>query len=177
MADHSSSSSHLRSIKPGDWERCSVSHSRLVELQTQGFLPPAYMVPIRAGLATYNGGEQVESFPNPSMGERICPVPYLLRGLGFPIHPFLCGLLEFYGLQLHNFTPASILHIVGYVALCELFLGCEAHFELWKRLFCLVPRTQKGSLYQVGGAEIWRITKTEYLSGTPKKTPEDWPSE
>ena len=43
-------------------------------------------------------------------------------------------------LQLHNFTPASILHIAGYVALCELFLGCEAHFGLWKKLFCLVPR-------------------------------------
>ena len=131
------------------------------------------MVPVRAGLATYNGGEQAESCPNASKGERVSLVPYLLRGLGFPIHPFLRGLLEFYGLQLHNFTPASILHIAGYVALCELFLGCEAHFELWRRLFCLVPRTQKGSLYQVGGAEIWRIAGTGYLSGTPKKTSED----
>ena len=100
-----------------------------------------------------------------------------MRGLGFPIHPFLRGLLEFYGLQLHNFTPASILHIASYVALWELFLGCEAHFELWKRLFCLVPRTQEGSIYQVGGAEIWRIAGIGYLSGTPKKTSEDWPSE
>ena len=143
MADLRSSSSRPRSPKPGDWERCSVPHSRLVELQTKGFLPPAYMVPVRARLATYNGGEQAENFPCPSMGERVCLVPYLLRGLGFPIHPFLRGLLEFYGLQLHNLTPASILHIAGYVALCELFLGCEAHFELWKRLFCLVPRTQR----------------------------------
>ena len=144
MVDLRSSSSRPHSPKPGDWERCSVPHSRLVELQTKGFLPPAYMVPVRAGLATYNGGEQAESFPCPSMGERVCLVPYLLRGLGFPIHPFLRGLLEFYGLQLHNLTTASILHIAGYVALCELFLGCEAHFELWKRLFCLVPRTQRG---------------------------------
>ena len=110
-------------------------------------------------------------------GERVCLVPYLLRGLGFPIHPFLHGLLEYYGLHLHNFTPASILHIAGYVALCELFLGCEAHFELWKRLFYLVPRNQEGSIYQVGGAEIWCIAGTGYLSGTPKKTSEDWPSE
>ena len=93
------------------------------------------MVPVRAGLATYNGGEQAESFPSPSTGERVCLVPYLLRGLRFPIHPFLRGLLEFYGLQLHNFTPASILHIAGYVALCELFLRCEAHLELWKGYF------------------------------------------
>ena len=143
MADLRISSSRPRSPKPGDWERCSVPHSRLVELQTKGFLPPAYMVPVRAWLATYNGGEQAESFPSPSMGERVCLVPYLLRGLRFLIHPFLRELLEFYSLQLHNFTPASILHIAGYVALCELFLGSEAHLELWKRLFCLVPRTQK----------------------------------
>ena len=68
------------------------------------------MVPVRAGLATYKGGKQAESVPNPSKGERVCFVPYLIRGLGFPIHPFLRGLLEFYGLQLHHLTPASILH-------------------------------------------------------------------
>ena len=63
-------------------------------LQTKGFLPPAYMVPVRASLAIYNGGEQAESAPNPSKGERVCLVPYLIRGLGFPIHPFLRGATE-----------------------------------------------------------------------------------
>ena len=74
---------------------------------------------------------------------------------------------------LHILTPASILHIAGFVALCELFLGVEAHFALWKRLFFLVPRSQEGSIYQVGGAKLWRITGTGYLSGTPKKTSKD----
>ena len=46
-----------------------------------------------------------------------------------------------------------------------------------EELFCLVPRTQEGSVYQLGGAEIWRIAGTGYLSGTPKKASEDWPSE
>ena len=32
-------------------------------------------------------------------------------------------------------------------------------------------------MYQVGGAEVWRIAGTGYLSGTPKKASEDWPSE
>ena len=88
------------------------------------------------------------------------PYPLLIKGAWISnpsIPPRAPGVLR---LQLHNFTPASILHIAGYVAPCELFLGCEAHFELWKRLFCLVPRTQEGSLYQVGGAEIWRIAGT-----------------
>ena len=104
------------------------------------------MVQVRAGLATYSGGEQAESVPNPSKGERVCLVSYLIRGLGFPIHPFLRGLLEFYGLQLPNLTPASILHIAGFVALCKLFLGIEAHSVLWKKLFYLVPRSQEGSI-------------------------------
>src|SRR4051812_9976743 len=137
MASRRNSSSRPSSPKPGDWERCSIPHRELVSLQTKGFLPPAYMVPVRAGLATYNGGEQAESAPNPSKGELVCLVPYLIRGPGFPIHSFLLGLLEFYGLQLHNPPPASMLHIAGFVALCELFLGVEAHFALWKRLFCL----------------------------------------
>ena len=72
----------------------------------------------------------------------------------------------------HNLMPASILHIAGFVALCELFLGIEAHFALWKKLFCLVPRSQEGSIYQVGGAELWRNAGTGYLSGTPKKMSE-----
>src|SRR4051812_26478132 len=177
MASRRNSSPCSSGPKPGDWESCAIPHSELVSLQANGFLPQAYMVSVQAGLATFNGGKQAESTPNPSKGEWVCLVPYLLRGLRFPIHPFLRGLLEFYGLQLHDLTPGSILHIAGFVALCELFLGVEAHFALWKRLFCLVPRSQGGSIYQVGGAEIWRIAGTGYPPGTPKKASEDWPSE
>ena len=32
-------------------------------------------------------------------------------------------------------------------------------------------------MYQVGGAKVWRISETGYLSGTPKKASKDWPSE
>ena len=167
------SSSRAPSPSPGDWRRCSISHNELVKLQTEGLLPPAIMVPVRAGLVTYRGGRQAEDTPSPNKGERVCFVSYLIRGLGFPIHPFLRGLLKFYGLQLHHLTPASVLHIAGYVALCELFLGIEPHFALWKKLFFVVPHSQKGSIYQVGGAELWRIAGTGYLSGTPKKASED----
>src|SRR3954471_23887161 len=144
MAGRRSFSSCSPNPKPGDWERCSVPHSKLVTFQTKGFLPPAYMVPVRAGLATYNGGEQAESLPNPSKGERVCLVPHLIRGLGFPIHPFLRGLLEFYGLQLHSLTPASILHIAGYVAFCELFLGCRLISHYGRSCSALCPILRGG---------------------------------
>ena len=95
MAGRCSSSARSPRSKSGDWEECSVPHSRLIKLQTQGFLPPAFMVPVRAGITTYNRGEQVEGSPNPSPEERICLIPHLLRGVEFPIHPFLRRLLEF----------------------------------------------------------------------------------
>ena len=97
-----------------------MPHAQLTKLQAQGYLPPSDLVLIRAGLTTFSGEALAEKFP---------------------IHPSLGGLLEYYGLQLHNLTPGSILHIAGFVALCELFLGCEAHFDLWRKYFCLVPRS------------------------------------
>ena len=135
------------------------------------------LVPVRAGLTSFTGEALAENFPNLSKEDRVCFVSFLLRGVRFPIHPFLRGLLEYYGLQLHNLTLGSILHIASFVALCELFLGWEAHFELWLKFFCLIPRSQKGSIFEVGGAEILCIVGTGYLSGTPKKAPEEWPSE
>ena len=134
----------------GNWESCSVSHAQLTKLQAQGYLPPADLVPVPAGLTSFTSEALAENFPNPSEGERVCFISFLLRGVGFPIHPFLQGFLEYYGLQLHSFTPASILHIACFIAPCELFLSCEAHFELWRKLFCLVPRNQGGSIYEVG---------------------------
>ena len=89
MDSRRGSSSRAPSPKPSDWERCSVPHSKLVVLQSKVLLPPAYMVPVRFRIVTYGGGEQAESVPNPSQGEQVCLVPYLIRGLGFPIHPFL----------------------------------------------------------------------------------------
>ena len=118
-----------------------------------------------------------ENFPNPSQGKRVCFISFLLRAVGFPIHPFLRGLLEYYWIQLHNLTPGSLLHISGFVALCELFLGCEAHFELWRKFFCLIPRHQGDSVLEVSGAEVWRIAGSVYLVGTPKEASQEWSSE
>ena len=169
MASAPGSSSRPHGPQEGDWQSYSVPHLQLSRLQTQGYLPLADLVSVRAGLASIGNDAMAENFPNPNKEERVCFVPFLLRGLGFPIHPFLRGLLEFYGIQLHNLTPGSILHISGFVALCELFLGIEAHFELWRKFFCLVPRHRGGSIFEVGGAEVWRIAGSGYLIGTPKE--------
>ena len=75
MASARSSSSCPQGPKQGGWENCSISHGQLVKLQTQGFLPPTDLVPIRAGLASFDGGEQVEKFCNPSRGNEYVLFP------------------------------------------------------------------------------------------------------
>lgn len=74
MASIPSSSSHSSS-KRSEWEKCSVSHSQLAKLQTQGFLPPADLVPVRAGSASFNDVTQAEDFPNPSGGSECASSP------------------------------------------------------------------------------------------------------
>jgi hypothetical protein len=89
------------------------------------------LAPTRPGLSSIDDQTLAENHPTPHGEEMVCFIPFLLRGLCFPSHPFIQGLLEFYGIQLHHLTPNSILHISGFVALCEMFLGCEAHFGPW----------------------------------------------
>jgi hypothetical protein len=52
------------------------------------------------------GGDQVifpstEHVPKPTSSYRVMFLAFLLRGLSFPAHEFLCGLLFIYGVQLH----------------------------------------------------------------------------
>jgi hypothetical protein len=80
-------------------------------------------------------GDQVvfpstERIPKPPRGYRVMFLAFLLRGLSFPAHEFLRGLLFVYGVQLHQLTPNSILHIACFVTLCESFMGIEPHWIL-----------------------------------------------
>jgi hypothetical protein len=63
-------------------------------------------------------------------GYRVMFLAYLLRGLSLPAHEFLRGLLFVYGVQLHQLTPNSLLHIACFITLCEAFLGIDTHWIL-----------------------------------------------
>jgi hypothetical protein len=80
-------------------------------------------------------GDQVifpstKRIPKPPSGFWVMFFAFLLRGLSFPALEFLRGLLFMYGVQLHQLTPNSILHIACFITLCESFLGIEPHFLL-----------------------------------------------
>jgi hypothetical protein len=105
------------------------------------------------------GGDQVifpstERIPKPLSGYRVMFLAFLLRGLSLPAHKFLRGFLFVYGVQLHQLTPNSILHIACFITLCESFLGIEPHWILWKFLFHLRPSVSLSKSPELGGAIV-----------------------
>jgi hypothetical protein len=95
-----------------------------------------------------------ERFPKLPSGFRVMFLAFLLHGLSFPAHEFLRGLLFMCGVQLHQLTPNSILHIACFVTLCESFLGIKPHWLLWKFLFRLRPSVALSKKPELGGAVI-----------------------
>ena len=49
------------------------------------------------------------------------------RGLGLPVDRFMRALLHYYGRELHNFNPNSIVQAAIFVAVCEGYLGIAPH--------------------------------------------------
>jgi hypothetical protein len=88
---------------------------------------------------------------------------FLLRCLSLLAHEFLHGLLFVYGVQLHQLTPNSFLHIACFITFCESFLGIEPHFFLWKFLFRLRPSVALSKKPELGGAVISIRAESQYL--------------
>jgi hypothetical protein len=124
-------------------------------------------------------GDQVvlpstERIPKPSSGYRVLFFALLLHGLSFPAHEFLHGLLFAYGVQLHQLTPNSILHIACFVTLCESFLGIEPHWILWKFLFGLRPSVALLKKPELGGAIVSVRVEAHYLEFTMAASVQGW---
>jgi hypothetical protein len=112
-----------------NWVPSSFDEPDLKKAKKEGFLPAAAPV-------IFPGNERV---PKPPKGYRVMFLAFLLRGLSIPAHEFLRGILFVYGVQLHQLTPNSILHIACFITLCEYFIGIDPHWVLWKFLFRLRP--------------------------------------
>jgi hypothetical protein len=52
-----------------------------------------------------------------------------------PTNRFMWALPHYYGVELHNFNPNSIVQVAIFVAVCEGFLGIDPHWDLWIHLF------------------------------------------
>ena len=69
---------------------------------------------------------------------------HFLRGLGFPLHPFVQGLMFYYGLDFHDLAPNFILNILAFIVVCEAFLRIKPHFGLWLKTFNVKPKVVSG---------------------------------
>ena len=65
---------------------------------------------------------QGQVIPTPKPGESVVFASHFLRGLGFPIDPFVRGLMFYYELEFHDLAPESILHISSFIVVWEAFL-------------------------------------------------------
>jgi hypothetical protein len=129
------------------------SSSDLKKAKKEGLLPES--API-----IFPGAQRI---PKPLGGYRVMFLAFFLPGLSLPAHVFLRGLLFFYGTQLHQLTPNSILHIACFITLCESFLEINPHWVLWKFLFRLRPSILLAKNPELGGAVVSVRSELHYL--------------
>jgi hypothetical protein len=55
--------------------------------------------------------------------------------VSFPAHLFRLGLLNEWGLELQHLNPNGVLHIAGFVTLCEGFLEIDLHAYMFRAFF------------------------------------------
>jgi hypothetical protein len=115
-----------------------------------------------------------EWIPRPRDGFRVMFFAYLLRGISLLAHEFLRRLLFVYGVQLHQLTPNSILHIACFITLCESFLGIDPHFLLWRALFWLCPSVALSKKPELGGACISVRSESQYLEFSMAALVQGW---
>ncbi|KAK1685389.1 hypothetical protein QYE76_046237 [Lolium multiflorum] len=136
-----------------EWERSKISNQDVNVLKKLGLMKKEDTIRFPSE----------ESYPNPPIEYRVSFVDHLIRGLSAPIHDFLRGLLFVYGIQLHQLTPNSILHISIFITLCECFLGVAPNWALWKRIFCLRRNGAHNATYNIGGVVICVRTDVDYF--------------
>ena len=93
----------------------------------KGFLPPQEVAHWRV--------PGKEEFLQPRSDEVVSFLTFHEHGLGYPTHWFLRGLLNEWGLELQHLNPMGVLHIAGFVIVCEAFLGMEPHVDLFRLFF------------------------------------------
>ena len=99
----------------------SVTEGHIKKLRRAGYLPDdiAHRLP-----------DEGQLIPIPRPHERVMFLTHFLRGLGFPLHPFVRWLMFYYGLDFHDLALNFILNISAFIVVCEAFLRVRPHFGL-----------------------------------------------
>ena len=97
------------------------------------------------------------------------------------MHWFLRGLLNEWGLELQHLNPTGVLHVVGFVIICEAFLRMEPHMDLFRRMFSgrALSEGKPPRITTVGGFALQKKPKpsTSYPAYSPCHSNRGWHSE
>ena len=149
----------------GKWMVSSVKEKDITELRVAGYLAKeiAHRLPA-----------QGQVVPTPKPNERVVFIPHFLRGLGFSVHPFVHGLMFYYGLDFHDLSPNSFLNISAFIVVCEAFLRIQPHFGLGLKVFNVQPKVVDGQHAECGGAMVSKLPNVSWPKGTFVETVKEW---
>ena len=84
----------------------SVTEGQIQKLRNAGYLSSdiAHRLP-----------DEGELIPTPRPHETVVFLTHFLRGLGFFLHPFVRGLMFYYGLDFHDLAPNFVLNISAFI--------------------------------------------------------------
>ena len=118
--------------------------------------------------------EKGQLLPTPRPHERVVFLPHFLRGLGFPLHPFVRGLMFYYGLDFHDLAPNFILNISAFIIMWEAFLRIRPNFGLWLKTFNVKLKVVVGQQAECGGAMVEKMPNVTWLKGSYVETIKGW---
>ena len=83
-----------------------IKEKYIIQLREAGYLAKeiAHRLPTKGQIV-----------PTPEPLETVVFIPHFIHGLGFPLHPFVCGLMFYYGLDFHDLAPNSFLNISAFI--------------------------------------------------------------
>ena len=151
----------------GRWMPSSVTEEDVLKLRDARYL--TYEISHRLPA-------QGQVIPTPEPGESVVFVSHLRRGLGFPMDPFVRGLMFYYGLDFHDLAPNFILNISAFIIVCEAFLRIPPHFGLWLKTFNVKPKVVSGQQAECGGAMVGKMPNVTWPEGSFVETVKGWQS-
>jgi len=138
------------------WRASILLEDWLEDVAAKGVIPPNEVAGWRAPLAE-------NELPVLEVEEIASLVAFHERGLGYPAHDFLRGLLHHWEIKLQHLNPNRILHLAGFMMVCEVFLGVDANPILLRHYFitCQESVTGEKNGALVGGFRIQHRPKRE----------------
>ena len=112
--------------EPLPWGKSSATVAVLEQLVADRLLPRI----TDSGAPAWISPRPDETEPKPPQGYVVSFMRLHERGFGVPVSRFMRALCDYYGAELHNFSPNAISQAAVFVAICEGYLGIEVHWDL-----------------------------------------------